>query len=549
MNGLLHQIEISLRLHFRNRMALLYGYLFPLIFLVVFLLLYRYESVPLARHLGELLTVTALGGACFGLPTTMVSERERGVWRRYRLAPVSTYTLIAGTVAARYVALVSAGLLQLALAMALGMPMPRHPFDLWVAFTFVSFAFVGLGLVMAMMADNVPAVQALGQCIFLPMLVIGGIAVPIASLPEWAQHVAAFFPGRYAVEALQACVTGTGLAAVRFSLLALLLIGASGAVAGIGMFRWDTQQRFATRAGKGWLAVVFAAWAAVGLLAESRGRVGAGARVAPPEQAVAPVAPASPAASSAPATSNAPASPDAPANPPRPVTAPPPAAEQSAPKPTASAAAKPNPAPVSGLPAPGLPAPGPPAPGLPATNPPAPKVETPAAPEPRGPSSWQAVTLADVDRDLVFDRLPSDKGVVTPIASADEEPDPEVSEDLEFVREALPQWAPGKVADPVQRVRNYLFVAAVPDVFQIPVERYMAHVVYERLQEDIPKDQLIQILYWIALHPNGGDDAALDQMWALRLGNGPSDVEQTRERAAFYAVKLLGRLTGKIVPR
>ena len=211
MNGLLHQLEISLRLHFRNKMALLYGYLFPLIFLVVFWLLYRYESVPLARHMGELLTVTALGGACFGLPTTMVSERERGVWRRYRLAPVSTQTLVAGTVAARYVALVSAGLLQLALAMALGMPMPRHPFDLWVAFTFVSFAFLGLGLVMAMMADNVPAVQALGQCIFLPMLVIGGIAVPLASLPEWAQHVSAFFPGRYAVEALQACVTGTGL--------------------------------------------------------------------------------------------------------------------------------------------------------------------------------------------------------------------------------------------------------------------------------------------------------------------------------------------------
>ena len=61
-----------------------------------------------------------------------------------------------------------------------------------------------------MMADNVPAVQALGQCIFLPMLIIGGVAVPLASLPEWAQHLSAFFPGRYAVEALQACVTGSG---------------------------------------------------------------------------------------------------------------------------------------------------------------------------------------------------------------------------------------------------------------------------------------------------------------------------------------------------
>ena len=196
-------------------MALLYSYLFPTIFLLAFWVLYRYEQVPLVRHLGELLTVTALGGACFGLPTTMVSERERGVWRRYRLTPVSTATLVAGTVVARYLLLVIAGLLQLALAMALGMPMPRHPFDLFVAFTLVAFAFIGLGLVIAMLADNVPAVQALGQCIFLPMLIIGGVAVPLASLPDWAQRLSAFFPGRYAVEAIQACVTGDGLGAAR----------------------------------------------------------------------------------------------------------------------------------------------------------------------------------------------------------------------------------------------------------------------------------------------------------------------------------------------
>src|SRR6185295_8945251 len=197
-----------------------------------------------ASHMGELLTVTALGGACFGLPTTMVSERERGVWRRYRLAPVSTHSLVAGTVAARYIALVTAGLLQLAVAIAVGMPLPRHPFDLWVAFTFVSFAFLGLGLVMAMMADNVPAVQALGQCIFLPMLIIGGVAVPLASLPPWAQHVSAFFPGRYAVEALQACVSGQGWSATRFDLLALCLIGAAGCVTGAKLFRWESGQRF-----------------------------------------------------------------------------------------------------------------------------------------------------------------------------------------------------------------------------------------------------------------------------------------------------------------
>ena len=155
--------------------------------------------------MGELLTVGILGGACFGLPTTMVSERERGVWRRYRLAPVSTAALVAqhGRGALRHpdhrrAAAARAGArTRHAAPAAPARPVRRRSRS-------SSFAFIGLGLVMAMMADNVPAVQALGQCIFLPMLIIGGVAVPLASLPDWAQHLSAFFPGRYAVEALQA---------------------------------------------------------------------------------------------------------------------------------------------------------------------------------------------------------------------------------------------------------------------------------------------------------------------------------------------------------
>src|SRR5688572_5110909 len=223
--------------------------------------------------MGELLTVAVLGGACFGLPTTLVSERERGVWRRYRLSPVPTWAIVASTVVARYIIVLTAGLLQLAAAIALGMTPPEHPFGLWVAFTFVSFAFIGLGLVIATLADNVPAVQALGQCIFLPMLIIGGVAVQLAALPLWAQHVSAFFPGRYAVEAIQAAVNGRGIEGARFSLLALGLTGIAGCLAGAKLFRWDANEKFAARAGKAWLVPALGAWIAVGLLAEWRGRI------------------------------------------------------------------------------------------------------------------------------------------------------------------------------------------------------------------------------------------------------------------------------------
>ena len=483
MHAFLHQLRVSLSLHFRNRMALIYGYLFPTIFLIAFWVLYRYDRVPLARHMGELLTVTALGGACFGLPTTMVSERERGVWRRYRLAPVRTGTLLSSTIAARYVLLVLAGLLQVALAMLIGMPLPNHPLDLWIAFTFVAFALMGLGLVIATLADNVPAVQALGQCIFLPMLIIGGVAVQLTSLPEWVQHLSAFFPGRYAVEAMQTSVTGAGLGVMRFSLLALLLTGLAGFVAGIRMFRWDAEQRFVERGGKAWVAVALAAWAAVGVLAEARGRIGPVAIVAeytPPAQ---------PDERLVPQTTTPAAPPPEPAPPAAvPGGASPPDEARPAPPPEAPRADAGRPAPeTSGRPAPQPRAATPPPAAANGKAPAQPSTKGPPEPLLPEPASWQQVTPAHIE-EVMFERLPSDSGVVSPIARADEPMEPELETELEEVRTRLVTWGPARVADPVQRVRNLLYVAAVPDVFQIPLERYVPHVVFERLQGDVPKD-------------------------------------------------------------
>ena len=562
MNGLLLQLAVSLRLHFRNKMAVIYSYLFPTIFLLAFWVLYRYETPPLVRHMGELLTVTILGGACFGLPTTFVSDRERGVWRRYRLTPVPTSGIVASTVAARYLLLLIAGLIQLALAMLIGMPFPRHPFDLFVAFSCVSFAFIGLGLVIATMADNVPAVQALGQCIFLPMLIIGGVAVPLESLPEWAQHVSAFFPGRYAVEALRACVMGTGLGDARFSVLALLLIGAAGCVTGARLFRWDSQQRFTAIAGKGWVVVALLAWAAVGIAAETRHRTLVRTTVA----ATPAPAPATP-QMTAPPQNPPTASTSAPAAPPViPPTAPAGArtgASSAAPEPSTQAAAphasERAPAPTSTrteqptavagqLPPAKVPSPAeaphsPPAP----SEPPAAASAKPASPS--SSSDWQKTSLEDIDKEIDFSRLPPDSGVVTPIAREDEEPEPEVAQQLQTLHTRLPDWPPGKVQDPVQRARNLLYVAAVPDVLQTPIERFTPLEIYDYLQQAIPKPQLIQALFWIALHPMDGDDSAIEQLPALGMDYPPSDVDETRNRAAFYAVKLLGRLTGKVMPR
>ena len=331
------------------------------------------------------------------------------------------------------------------------MPLPAHPLMFLLAFTAAAIAFMAIGLVIAMLVDNVPAVQALGQCIFLPMLIIGGVAVRLESLPAWAQTASAFFPGRYAVAALQSAATGSGRS--NFELLALLLIALAGAVAAAGLFRWDKQ--FAPN--RAWVAVALGMWVAIGLWNNMRP-----AAVAQPVKDTQVVGRAADYAVSV-------------------------------------AAVK----------------------------------------------TWRDVTETDI-AGVAFDRLPPDSGIISPVARPDDEPDPVLLPQMEKMQAALPGWAPGNVADPVQRARNLLLLAAVPDLLQMEqVERFVPRLVFARLQALIPPRDLPKILYWIAMHPDEGSDAAVHELgvFGLRDPKGPAKPFHAREM--IYAFKLLGRLTGK----
>lgn len=273
LNGCIRHFLLTINLNFRNPQGIVYGYLVPVIFLLAFGGVFRADDPPLLAQMGQILTITILGGACFGLPTALVAEREQGIWRRYRLLPVGTGWLVLSAMVARVLIVASAVLVQIAVAHAIfGTPFPDHPGAAVLAFCFVTAAFLGIGFLIAALADNVPAVQALGQCIFLPMIMIGGVGVPLAVLPVWAQRVAGFMPGRYAVEVLQPCFNGmVGLTDLGFRLGALAIIGLAAALAGTKLFRWETGRR--PRAARWWVAGALTSWAAVGAIAWGTGRL------------------------------------------------------------------------------------------------------------------------------------------------------------------------------------------------------------------------------------------------------------------------------------
>jgi len=273
LRGYLYHLQLTLRLNFASRQALIYGYAVPILFVIAFGAIFRGGTPPLLHEMSQLVTISILGGACFGMPTALVAERERGLWRRFRLLPRATAPIMASILTARFVLIASAAGLQIVLARLIyGTPFPQHLALFAASFIFVASAFLGLGLLVAALANDVPAVQALGQCVFLPLIMIGGVGVPLVALPSWAQAVAGFFPGRYSVDALQAGYSGDeGGFSLAFNLSSLLAIGAAAGLAGAKLFRWDPGHR-PSRSARIWVVVALLPWVAVGTGTLASGR-------------------------------------------------------------------------------------------------------------------------------------------------------------------------------------------------------------------------------------------------------------------------------------
>jgi ABC-2 type transport system permease protein len=146
------------------------------------------------------------------------------------------------------------------------MSLPKHPLDLLASLACASFAFIGIGLIIACVANSIGSVQAFGQSLFLPMILIGGVGVPLYALPEWAKPISLFLPGRYSVDAIHnSFMEDGGVFRYPVDLIALLVIGAAAMIVGWKLFRWEPSQRL-ERAAPIWIILAGLTWVAIGII-------------------------------------------------------------------------------------------------------------------------------------------------------------------------------------------------------------------------------------------------------------------------------------------
>ncbi len=179
--------------------------------------------------------------ACIDLAIGMLLERQQGLWKRLRAAPLSRGLLLAGKgTSGTLIALMS-----LAVTFAFGMAVFRIRIaGSWIAFVGVCLATAvmasSFGLLIAAIGKTPQATRGVAILAVLLMVMLGGAWAPSFLFPAWLQKVTLAIPARWAVDGLDATTwRGASLLATLPTIGVLLAFAALFGALAVARFRWE----------------------------------------------------------------------------------------------------------------------------------------------------------------------------------------------------------------------------------------------------------------------------------------------------------------------
>lgn len=219
LRGLLYIGWKDLRAYYLKPPNISWGILLPFAFVLAFAM--RNPS-DLRGLVPGLLGLTLLFGTTSMEAIVITFERRIGAFERLLLAPVRLPALLIGKMLGGMIFGLTVTVVVLAIALiAFGVDLVN-----WLLLTLTlllsAAAFAALGAFVSVTVKEVFEAQTLANFIRFPMIFLGGVFVPVATMPPALQIVARFLPLTYCVEALRAALGQHTMIQPGVDLLALL---------------------------------------------------------------------------------------------------------------------------------------------------------------------------------------------------------------------------------------------------------------------------------------------------------------------------------------
>ncbi|MEV8532421.1 ABC transporter permease [Streptomyces sp. NPDC051211] len=238
------------RAQVRDKATLFFTFAFPLLFLLVFGLIFSGQDVeesgrPYISYIAPgVMSWGVANAAVFGIAFTLMQWRRDDLLRLIRLTPTPLTTVLAS----RYVLALAVGAAQAAVFVGVAM-LPGFDLRLdgrWPlvlpALVLGITAFMAIGVIVGTYADTPEAVAAIANCLMVPMAFLSGSFLPLDMMPDWLQQLSRILPLRYLNDAATGALTGAGsTGTIGIGCAALLGFALLFGAIGLKTFRWSNR--------------------------------------------------------------------------------------------------------------------------------------------------------------------------------------------------------------------------------------------------------------------------------------------------------------------
>ena len=253
----LRQVGFENRSFWRNPPAAFFTFVFPLMFLLIFNLIFGGDDIPIGggRTIsGSTFYVPAIAAfsvitACYtNIAISVATARDLGILKRVRGTPLSPFAyLLARVIHSSAIALLLVGVVTLAGALFYGVDAPTGDLPLFVLTIVVgAAAFSALGLALTSVIPTAQAAPAVVNASVLPLLFISNVFIPVNRAPEWLETFSKLFPVRHYADAMSASFVpdtlGPDYVFDWTSLLVVALWGVAGLLLASRFFSWEPRR-------------------------------------------------------------------------------------------------------------------------------------------------------------------------------------------------------------------------------------------------------------------------------------------------------------------
>jgi|SRR5271155_429492 len=258
--------KTRMRLALRNRAFFFFSLVMPLIFLFGAVTIFGKGSAGEVGYiLGAVLTVTVMG-SFWGLSVQLVTFREQGILRRFRLAPVGAGPMLASSILSNYFMTIPTVIIEIIVCRwAFHMQSWGNLWAILLLVTFGSATFSAFGLIVASVTNTMQETQIINNLIWSSLFFLSGATIPLAVFPIWLRRVSLFIPATYLATGLESAGSNLASTAEVLTDVAALTIGLLAAFEiSRRLFRWEPEAKVPGRA-KLWVLVAMVPFLVFGI--------------------------------------------------------------------------------------------------------------------------------------------------------------------------------------------------------------------------------------------------------------------------------------------